>query len=276
MGTCFLYGNGGGGSNGLQFVSGSTEPANPSEGLIWVESSLAGKKCVASISEPESPEEGLVWIRCVANATSGSGVTNIASCFVYADGTWEPSSVKIFSDNAWSIMIWDRAIYPLTSLSTQVIGDFKPASANTTFKNTGTYLTDSITLTRETNSGTASSVSTYVITRSTIDVSDFKKLNVIASVELPDNTIYSDTLYVNKGSLYVSLTKSVNAADTASISITAEKSAAKGNVCPEGKQTYSVDISSLSGNFYIKLDKEASPRYATTTFTYKIYKIWFE
>ena len=276
MGACFLYGNGGGGSNGLQFVSGSTEPANPSEGLIWVESSLAGKKCVVSISEPESPEEGLVWIRLVANVSSYSGVTNIVSCFVYADGTWEPSNVKIFSDNAWSIMIWDRVFYPLTSLSTQVIGDFKPASNNTTFKNTGTYLTDSITVTQKTNGTSASMTNSYVMTKSTIDVSDFKKLNIIASVELPDNTIYSDTLYINTGSLYVSLVYNVNAAASARISVTAEKSAANGTVCPEGKQTYSADISSLSGNFYIKLDRAASPKYATTTFTYKIYKIWFE
>lgn len=55
---------GGGGSGGLNFriVGGTSEPSNPRENLIWVNTDVKITSWVFSANEPENPESGMIWI----------------------------------------------------------------------------------------------------------------------------------------------------------------------------------------------------------------------
>ena len=59
-----MYGFGGSGGGGLNFkvVGGTTQPTNPTENTIWVNTSVSITDWVFSATEPTTPVEGMVWI----------------------------------------------------------------------------------------------------------------------------------------------------------------------------------------------------------------------
>jgi len=62
MGECILYGNGGGGSSiNFKVVGGTTEPTNPTENTIWVNTNVTITDWYFSATQPENMTEGEVW-----------------------------------------------------------------------------------------------------------------------------------------------------------------------------------------------------------------------
>ena len=61
MADCFITRRGGGGIAGLNFkvVGGTTQPTNPKENTIWVNTNTDITSWVFSAGQPESPTEGL-------------------------------------------------------------------------------------------------------------------------------------------------------------------------------------------------------------------------
>ena len=110
MGTCFLYGNGGGGGTDLNFeiVGGTAQPTNPTENTIWVNTDAAVTGWIISASEPENPTDGMVWVipdarsKIVFNAMRKNAILiTPLSAKQYISGAWVDVEAQIYQDGAW-------------------------------------------------------------------------------------------------------------------------------------------------------------------------------
>ena len=63
MGKAFLYGSGGASGLSFRVTGGASAPANPGENTIWVHTEAEITGWLFSPEEPQSPPEGLLWIR---------------------------------------------------------------------------------------------------------------------------------------------------------------------------------------------------------------------
>ena len=92
-----LNGFGGSGGDILNFkiVGGTTQPVNPSENMIWVNTDQTITDWIFTVDEPENPVEGMVWI---ATGTSSSTIINVIkrnNILVY------PIATKQYINNEW-------------------------------------------------------------------------------------------------------------------------------------------------------------------------------
>lgn len=93
-----MYGFGGSGGGGLNFkvVGGTTQPTNPTENAIWVNTSVSITDWVFSATEPEGYAHGMVWF---STGTSSAGEFNALKkngIQVY------PISAKQYVSGAWA------------------------------------------------------------------------------------------------------------------------------------------------------------------------------
>lgn len=110
MGTGFLVQRGGSGGAGLNFkvIDGTTEPSNPKENMIWVNTDQEITSYIFSATEPESPIEGMVCFLIDTSSTvefnalkkNGIQVYPI-SAKQYVSGAWVDATVKIYQDGEW-------------------------------------------------------------------------------------------------------------------------------------------------------------------------------
>lgn len=96
--------------SGLNFkvVGGTTEPANPSENMIWVNTNVEITGWEFSANEPETPIEDMVWIATGTtstvefNALKKNGIMVYPmSAKQYVSGAWMDKIVKIYQGGAW-------------------------------------------------------------------------------------------------------------------------------------------------------------------------------
>lgn len=102
--------HGAGGTDALNFkvVGGTTQPENPKENTIWVNTETDISGWVLSQEEPVEPSDGLVWIGLGTaspapfNALKKGGLHCFpASCRQYAGGTWVNEDAYLWKDGAW-------------------------------------------------------------------------------------------------------------------------------------------------------------------------------
>ena len=111
MGTCFLYGNGGGGASlNFKVVGGTTQPENPKENTIWVNTDTEITSWAFSTDVPESPAAGMVWIKTgFGSATPFNALkknevqVHPFSTQQYLDGAWADKTTMIYADGIWSL-----------------------------------------------------------------------------------------------------------------------------------------------------------------------------
>lgn len=97
----------GGGLN-FKIVGGETRPNNPDDNTIWVCTAVKISGWVIDAAEPAAPVDGTVWI---AAAESGDTEFNAAKnnmltiypagCQQYISGVWEIKTAYIYKDGAW-------------------------------------------------------------------------------------------------------------------------------------------------------------------------------
>lgn len=114
-----MYGFGGGG-NPLNFkvVGGMTQPSNPSENTIWVNTSVNITSWLFSATEPAAPKEGMVWITTGNSSTvefnalkkNGIQVYPI-SAKQYVSGAWVNKTVKSYRGGKFVYWIPEGALY---------------------------------------------------------------------------------------------------------------------------------------------------------------------
>lgn len=102
--------NAGGGGGGLNFkvVGGTTQPENPKENTIWVNTETEITSWSFSATEPESPVEGMVWIATGTSSTvefnalkkNGIQVYPI-SAKQYISGAWVSKTATSYQSGSW-------------------------------------------------------------------------------------------------------------------------------------------------------------------------------
>lgn len=108
MGTCFLYGNGGGTNLNFKVVGGTTQPTSPTENMIWVNTSAEITSWIFSVTKPSSPSNGMVWIGIdhkgdiKFNALKNNTLMVYFNlCRQYIDGDWIPKDAQIYQNSTW-------------------------------------------------------------------------------------------------------------------------------------------------------------------------------
>lgn len=151
MGTCFLYGNGGGSDLNFKVVGGTTQPSSPSKNTIWVNTGTAITGWVFSADAPSSPTAGVVWFKTgfgrsvPFNALKKNEVQVCPeSTQQYVSGSWAEKTAMIYSDGAWSLFhpsseylikdgVIDMTAHPATV--TENSGDNAKATNGVTYNN---------------------------------------------------------------------------------------------------------------------------------------------
>lgn len=89
-------------------VGGATEPENPKENMVWINTDQEITGWAFSADEPENPAEGMVWIETAAFSSIEFDVLkeNCVMVYpiaaqVYISGAWVKSGLKIFQIGAW-------------------------------------------------------------------------------------------------------------------------------------------------------------------------------
>ena len=94
------WGNGnlGGGGASLNFkvVGGTTQPENPKENTIWVNTDTAISEWVFSATQPTNPVEGMVWFQTGASAAAAFNALKKNNLTVY------PVACKQYVNDAWA------------------------------------------------------------------------------------------------------------------------------------------------------------------------------
>lgn len=108
MAKGFKHGGGGGGA-ALNFeIVGNPQPANPKENTIWVDTDVAITSWCFDTIEPANPVPGMVWIlhsttsSAKFNALKKDGISlNPWAARQYIDGAWVGKPAAIWKDGEW-------------------------------------------------------------------------------------------------------------------------------------------------------------------------------
>jgi hypothetical protein len=110
--TVPLYGFGGGGESlNFKVVGDTTEPTNPNENTIWVNTDKKIASWIFSATQPKTATEGMVWIftstfsAAEFNALKKNGIQVYPiSAKQYVGGAWVDKTAKSYQNGEWTDM----------------------------------------------------------------------------------------------------------------------------------------------------------------------------
>lgn len=227
MADCFITRRGGGGSGGLNFeiVGGTTQPTNPKENTIWINTDEEITGWVFSAAEPEAPAAGMVWIKTGLSSNvqfNALKKNQIILSPIYAtqytsDGIVDKQA-QIYQNGEW--VDWRVFLYNKGNMFEEITGGWKMLKHVDYSNGSVSILEDSIKLVG--GSGAPSMITTYKI-----DLTDVKTVNVNAK------EIYGSARLIARAD-YVSSSANVTAMNTfASTGV------------------HQIDVSGLTGSYYI-------------------------
>lgn len=230
--TVPLRGFGGGGVLlNFDVVVGTTEPTNPKENTIWLNTDRKINGYSFSATQPESMAEGEVWFSVGASSDVAFSATKKNSVMVYPisakqkiDGVLVDKPAKSYQNGEW--VDWIKLLYIFKTGEGLLLA----------CKNSG-GVASSVTVSNEkltiSYSGGQGIHTIYEITEK-IDVTDYKKLCLEANFTAASN---ASMLYIGtKG-----YAESGYATPSAQVSLTANRT----------KTMYALDISSFSGEYIV-------------------------
>lgn len=231
MADCYIVRRGGSAALNFEVVGGTTQPTSPKENTIWVNTSTAITSWVFSTEQPTSPASGMVWL--ATSNTSASEFNALkkndlrvypAYIQQYVNGSWVTKDAEIYQNSSWETL-WDGTIYDAGNMYAFITGGWgRPHPDN---KVTGSFSsTDQYIMV----SASASSESSNYTTNSMIDLTNAKKLTAVVELSNANS---------NRGRLLVI---------SESKDFVAE---AYTNPQLSGKQTLEIDVTSLSGKYYV-------------------------
>lgn len=246
------------GSSPLNFkvVGGETEPANPVENTVWINTPNEITSWIFSKTEPETPMEGMVCIFVDSNGyTNFNALKNngIMVCPVgasqYINGLWEDREVKTYYNDEWHVAI--LYMYNSGNEFTNITGGFttsslKIASNIGTKTPTITRGTDRITVSLTTaNNGVGGSMRTI----NKIDLTPYSKL------------VMNCDLNIAGGAAALAISDDNSAFDASSTAWDVKRS------------IFEVDISNITGSYYVYVSVAA---YDNTTKSVTVYSLYAE
>lgn len=231
--------NAGGGSGGggieLKILPRLTRPERPSVNTVWVETAEQVTDYTFSAVEPRSPKNGLLWIVLTNEGTSEVispvdkewMVMRVSGVKLRVNGEWVAVSSRMYKDGVWKLF-------------TQAWDGYYFKSGDQCIDTTGGWTTEGWTSTTHNllNNAAINNDHLYVIawgafvcqlgTVNKVDLTNISTLKASVTIETEGEVV-----------LCVSSTKSHNG------SVAYMKNTATGT------HTYSVDVSGLSGSYYI-------------------------
>lgn len=261
MGEAFLYGNGGQGALQLRVLGGQTAPEHPREGTVWVKTTEKITGWAIGAEVPENPADGTVWI---FSGQKGSVACNVlrknqitvfpGQAQRYTGGKWENAEASLYTGGTWVQFSWDILwLYKSDADFETVTGGWSSGPYH--HLRTGST-SKSATVTQEENcmsikfpsasGGSATSGATrYYVTvfaNNPIDITAYQKLEIIVdSIDLVKKT-------------YLLLTEKRESKFTPAAIV--EFNAAG---------TYSIDVSQLTGEYYIGINDSPADQYGSST-----------
>ena len=177
--------SGGGGGLNFSVVGGLTQPADPKENTIWVETNVDITSWIFSATEPEAPadgKDGPVWITSGTsspvefNALKKNGIQVYPlSAKQYVSGAWVDKTAKIYQGGEWVEWIPTNYLFKagFGALVEFNVGNESYATLPIIGKN-------AIIFTQSTHSGDGDYA--YIITKEPIDVTDISVFYIRATV----------------------------------------------------------------------------------------------
>lgn len=183
MGYVALHGFGGGGT-GLNFkvVGGTTQPLNPRENTIWINTDQKITGWIFSATEPAEPAEGVVWFKVGDSSEVAFNALKKNSlhvypmeCKQYVSGALVSKDAKSYQGGAW-VDWWNGELYVNGNEYTSFTGGMTAYA----YKLSGTSAAASApVITKDTNAitiktGTENSGTVYI--NKMFDLSQYSKM----------------------------------------------------------------------------------------------------
>lgn len=240
------------GSGGLNFklVGGTTQPTDPSENMIWVNTDETITGWAFAPSAPADPEDGSVWIRTglssrvAFNAMKKNCIMLYPlKCKQYIDGAWNDRTAQSYINGEWidwySVQLYDNG------------EEFPAITGGITLGTTQVYslaekYSDHILLSAKSSDNQAYTHSSCY-TANAIDLTNYNTLRAVV------NTAKYGTL---NGFVKLGITDSRYAISTPT---EANEATIEGATSTElGDVTLTYDISSISGSRYVGIVNRAN------------------
>lgn len=239
---------GGGGGLNFQVVGGIIAPSNPRENTIWVNTATKITSWFFSATEPENLAEGMVWIsvgtssEVAFNALKKNGIEVYPiSAKQYIDGELVSVETQSYQNGEWVEWIPAGALYYNGDEREDVTGGW---ALSTNYGNAPSH-GDKLIKTEYSMIFESHFVGGVSYAYGFLRANNKINLDNINSLELTVKSVSLD----NPVNPIVLCAKSIDIANTtnvvASIALT-----------DSGKQTFTLDVSALSGNYYVGIEAD--------------------
>ena len=228
------------GSDVLNFevVGGTTQPSNPKENTIWVDTDAEITSWVFSATEPTEPTEGMVWIFIGTSSTVEFNALKNNDIQVYPisakqyiSGAWVDKTAESYQSGAWAE--WIEHLYNSGAIVEELAFVKKAISGNSGTNQTPTitYNADNFVIQNE----AARHDGGIVYFPTMVDLSKYKTIEAVMSMECATNKAGALCVYSSLSGGYSTdnVVASVNVDNDTSM------------------RTRTIDVSSLNGNYYI-------------------------
>lgn len=229
MTDCFITRRGGGGSGGLNFevVGGATQPTNPKENTIWVNTDTDITSWAFSADEPESPVDGMVWIATGVTSNAAFDVVKNTSISIYPlfakqyiAGVWTDVTAKVYQSGVWvdlTIFLYNKGNL------------FEPLTGGWEMVKNATYGYGSVKFQEESIKLTGGNGCPSMFTIKKIDLSDANTLWVNVTEFYGFGRMYATSTFTSKNS----------------------GNAAQVDIWEKG--VHQLDVSGLDGSYYVAI-----------------------
>lgn len=262
MGEAFITRRGGGGGLNFKVVGGTTQPTGK-ENLIWVKTSTTITGYMFAGTRPTSAASGMVLIQTAATSNAAFNALKKNTLMVYPDsvsqyinGAWEKKDAWIYQNSTWKQISW-LWLYVIQN------GVIITPPGFSTFGYMGNTTLPTITAGDGYQQIASTTNSNAVTTDSNIDLTNIT--TVYAEINLVKVTQSSTPKW--KG---ISLAV-LNAVGVANYNALTNAIIEQQLTTTVGEQTLSVDVSSLTGSYYIGL---TVPSNSAAGSTIQVKNIW--
>ena len=258
--------SGGGAGLNLKVVGGTAQPASPKENTVWVNTDTAINGYAFSTAAPTNPVAGMVWFQ---TGTASSAAMNIdkkntvmlypGGCSQYIDGAWVEKDAQTYLNGKW--VDWRIYFYNKGNQYLELTGGWL-AKGVLTKEGKGKAVTPQITQNADNMTIVftgAQYANGLIYTKNQIDLTEFKTITINGEANCP----------VKNGSVNLGVYSSVPSyvGDTK----VAGTNIKKGGIILSGVFETTLDVSALSGKYYLTIDFYNDPSGTNTVIVEEFY-----
>ena len=233
----------GGAELNFEIVGGTTQPSNPAENMIWVNTNIDISSWSFAVDQPTELEEGMVWFKTATSSGAEFNALKNNSLQVYVvtakqcvDGALVNVDVCIYKDGTWAafgVFLFNYGTQTYNWTASSLVSYI---SSNNVSVTPGVSTNDDGSITLYVNRGGYNFGSGIYRVYDAIDLANFKTLNI--STEVSGLATWFLTVYPTNADAWGDDTS--RGGDTVAILGLAS-----------GSYTGILDISSLTGEYYV-------------------------